>query len=81
MRDFSLLALSRPSTNRSGPFGKRQWAIVLAVLYALLGAKLEEARAQRAVWAATPVNQTNGTTVKMPLKRTVSRSSERFCFS
>jgi hypothetical protein len=57
------------------PSRKRYWAVLLFALGASLGAIVGEARAQRAVWAAAPINQTNGTTVKMPLKRAVSRSS------
>lgn len=51
-------------------------ALPLVIVCALLAILPGESRAQaRAVWAATPVNQTNGTAVKMPLRRTVSRDS------
>jgi len=71
--------LNRPSTIRSEPIGKR-WgganAWCFAICFLMAGACSETAFAQaRAVWSATPVQQTNGTTVKMPLKRPVSRSN------
>jgi hypothetical protein len=45
------------------------------MLCALSAASPSTSYAQRAVWSAAPVTQTNGTTVKMPLKRAVSRTS------
>jgi hypothetical protein len=49
------------------------WEVLMCLF--VFSAWPSAAIAQRAIWTATPVGQTNGAVIKMPLKRPVSRSS------
>jgi len=61
--------LNRKRLGSANSVGVAICLLILAVCY-------RPAWAQRAVWSAMPVGQTNGAVMKMPLKQAVSRSSK-----
>jgi hypothetical protein len=62
-------------TKRHPKQSRFAYASKIAVCIFVLSAWPAAANAQRAIWSATPVGQTNGAVIKMPLKRPASRSS------
>lgn len=61
--------------NRKHVCCAKAWVVAFCFLLACAGSNDAAVAQTRAVWSATPVQQTNGTSVKMPLKRPVSRSN------